>query len=113
MQFIYDGEYYKVIRVSGPSHNLLALSFGDSRNDSQLDIEVLQIDDKKETTILKNNVREQVLLGINEFNKDFGTDYKVKKIQFITSDTPSGTIYKDLAKELVKQIEDKGEFKSV
>ena len=112
MQFTYDGELYKVIRVTGPSHNLLGISFANSESKS-LDIEVLQIDGEKRESILADNVKEQVLLGINEINEELNTNYKLKKIQFLTSDTLSEDIYKELVKELVKQIESKRGFKSI
>ncbi len=112
MQFTYDGEIYKVFRITGPSHNLLGISFGNTGTVTAK-IEPLRINGDKNESIHESNVQEQVLSGINEINDELGTDYKVKRIQFISSDTPSKNIYKELSKELVRQIERKGEFKLI
>jgi len=112
MQFIFDGEVYKVIRVTGPSHNLLGISFSNSKN-SLVETEILQISDNKNETIFGKDVKEQVLLGLNEINEELDTNYKIKKIQFVISDTPSDIIYKELTKEIIKRIENQDNFKLV
>jgi len=106
MQFTFDGEFYKVTRITGVSYNFLAVSFGENSN-GLLDIKSLKINDKEKESIFEKSVKEQVLLGLNEINNELETNYKVEKIQFIISDTPSDIIYKNLIKEIVKYIENK------
>lgn len=112
MQYIYNGEIYKIVRVTGPSHNLLGISFGDIA-DLSLNVEDLSVKTEGKEGILASNVQKQVISGINEINNELGTNFIAKKIQFMSSDTPSSTIYKELSKELVKRIESNGEFKRV
>ena len=100
MQFIFDGEFYKVTRVTGVSYNFLAISFGENAN-GLVDIEGLKINDEEKEFIFEKSVKEQVLLGLNEINNELATNYKVEKIQFIVSDTPSDIIYRNLIKEIV------------
>jgi len=100
VQFTFDGEFYKIARITSPTHNFLGISFGDSE-DGRVYIEALGESRKKESIFAKD-VKEQVLLGINEINSELKSDYKVKKIQFVSSDTPSNSVYMELAKEIVK-----------
>jgi hypothetical protein len=104
MQYIYDSDTYKVARISGPTHNLLGLAFGDCEN---CPLEVVPLKKKDDDDgIDADDVREQVLSGIQEINEELGVNYKVRKIQFVPSDTSSRTVYKELTKEIVRKIEE-------
>lgn len=105
MQFLFDGEFYKAIKITGPKHNLLGLRFT-SANDiiKKLEVIALQKDKNSAVTITVDEVKNQVMKGLDEINEELNTNYKIIQIQFIPSDTASTTVYKELTKEIVKQL---------
>jgi hypothetical protein len=103
MQFFYDVNVYKSIKISGPKHNMLGLIFSDN-NDSGA-IEILILDSKNEDiNITSADVVEQVQAGIEEIYQQEGVRYAVKQIQFVPSDTPSNDIYKELTIGIIKRL---------
>lgn len=101
MQFSRDGEWYQVVRITGPSHNLLALRF-DELGTSGPVVERLSISNEA-PMIEADDVQSQVLDGVAEANTELGTNYQVAAIRFVTTDTPSSDIYRSLAKVIVEQ----------
>ncbi len=108
MQYIYDGEFYKIVKITGPKHNMLSLSFGEK----QASIEVSDLDKSANETLSISacSVENQVRIGIKEINNELNTNYNVLKIQFISSDSPSDSIYIELTKKIVKRLKSGGEF---
>ena len=102
MQFSRDHEWYQVVRITGPTHNLLGLKFGE-REMLQPIIEALSVDDGEATNIA-DTIKQQVIEGVAEANAEAGTDYKVAAIRYVVTDTPSSSIYRSLAKSLVEQL---------
>jgi len=102
MQYVFDGELYKIIKITGPQHNMLALGFGESL--AAIEVKDLKKSKDNVINIFPLQVRNQVLRGLNEINEELGTNYKVVKIQFVSSDSPSETIYVELSKEIVKRL---------
>jgi hypothetical protein len=103
MQYIFDGEFHKVIRITGPKHNLLGIAFT-NEGGKTIEVEALKKTDDKGGTIDAEGVKEQVILGINEANTELGVNYNIRKIQFVPTDTPPISVYRDLAKEIVNKI---------
>lgn len=108
MQFIYDGNFYKVVRVTGPRHNLLGLSFGDI--DINAEVVALEIANGEVELVEAKDVLEQVKTGVAAANMELGVDYKIMSIQYVPSDSPSKTVYAELAKEIVRRLANEGEF---
>jgi hypothetical protein len=106
MQFIQDNEWYKAVRITGPSHNLLGLAF-DAEVSSQVAVEVLPTSAHEVARIAGEDVLENVLQGIIEANRELGTQYQVSKIQFVPTDTPPVEIYRQLAKSIVETLASK------
>lgn len=102
MQFSRDGDWRQVIRIAGPSHNLLGIKLGE-RGASAPIVERLSVSDEK-PVINADDVQRQVLEGVSEANALLGTDYQVTAIRFVTTDTPSPNIYRSLAKVVVEQL---------
>jgi hypothetical protein len=111
MKFIKDGECYKVVRITGPAHNILGLVFADTDFDESK-IEMLALDNKKDELAKINayDVKYYVVLGIGEINKQLNTDYKLKRIIFLPSDTPSLEAYRELAKQIIIRLHEKNRF---
>jgi len=111
VQFIFDGEIYKVIKITGPAHNMLGLSFVENNSVSNsVEIIPLQAKNDEASNISASEVQQQVVAAITEMNAKFRINYKVAKIQFVPSDTPATNIYKELAIELINRVIMKGKF---
>ncbi|MCA6113832.1 hypothetical protein J6524_02660 [Bradyrhizobium sp. WSM 1738] len=92
MQFSRDGDWYQAVRITGPSHNLLALKLGEPSASAPI-VERLSVSNEA-PVIDADDVQKQVLEGVSEANAQLGTDYRVAAIRFVTTDTPSSTIYR-------------------
>jgi len=108
MQYVYDGVFFKAVKITGPKHNLLSLSLGESN-----DITVTKLGDEAVSCIESNDVLRQVKEGLNDINIELGTNYSINEIQFVCSDTPSGNIYNELTKKIILRIHEDGEFSRV
>lgn len=107
MQFSRDGDWRQVIRIAGPSHNLLALKMG-KLGASGPNVERISVG-KEAPVSDADDVRRQVLEGATEANAQLGTD-QVTAIRFVTTDTPSSTIYRSLVKVIVELSAKEGMF---
>ncbi len=108
MQFSRDGDWYQVIRITGPSHNLLGLKFGEPDSPQPV-VERLSVSNEA-SVIEADDVKRQVLEGLSEANAQLGTEYQVAAIRFVTTDTPSSNIYSSLARILVEQLAQEATF---
>lgn len=108
MQFSRDGEWYQVIRITGPAHNLLALKLGEPGASGPI-LDRMSISNES-PTIDGDDVRRQVLEGVAEANAQLGASYEVAAIRFVATDTPSPDIYRFLAKVLVEEVAQEGTF---
>jgi len=102
MQFSRDGDWYQVIRITGPSHNLLAIQLGEP-GAAEVVVERLSVSNEA-PEIEADDVQRQVLDGVKEANAQLGTRYHVAAIRFVTTDTPSPGVYRSLAKTIVEQL---------
>jgi len=105
VQFLVDGDVYRVVRITGPTHNMLGLKFvtGDEPND--LKLEPLSSDaDVQGATLRPDEIRHNVLEGVADANRTLGTNYRVGLIQFLPSDSPPVVVYRELARRLVERI---------
>lgn len=103
MQFSRDHDWYQVIRITGPEHNLLGVKLTTSAYVDPI-IEPLLIGTGK-VLVSAEEVKQQVLDGIADANERLGTNYHVSAIRFVASDTPSSVTYRRLASILVERIE--------
>lgn len=106
MQFIQDGELYKVVKITGPTHNLLGLAFGGQQNDEVV-VDILSLEDeasRQQQTLDSAEIEAQVFEGVNTANAEFGTQYCVKRIQYVSTDSPPAETYKELAASLVQRL---------
>lgn len=108
MQFVLDGDVYKVARVTGPAHNFLGVRLGIPLKE----IEVVQLgrmgDERHQVN--KDSVVTQVEQGLLEANHELEKTYTISGIFFVVSDSPSDVDYKYLTKELIKRIDGGGDF---
>lgn len=94
-----DGDFYKASRITGPTHNFLAIKFGDSN----INIERLEPHNSDSTAVALDpeTIKQEVLRGIERANKRLGTAYRAAIVQFVPDDSPPVSIYSLLAEEIV------------
>ena len=112
MQFVREGGLFKVVRVTGPTHNYLGLAFRD-QEDAEVEIDVMDIRPGEPTRLKADEVKAEVLAGVDAANRSLGTSYRVRRIQFVRSDSPPVEIYRHLAVKLVERVERGEPFASV
>ncbi|MDH2433501.1 hypothetical protein QCD60_13050 [Pokkaliibacter sp. MBI-7] len=105
MQFIKDGEIYKIARITGSQDNILGVCF----SEDEVPVEIISWSIKKGAKIKSSptQVLNQVLSGLEVANSVSKKKYHLSKIYFLPSDAPSNSVYKLLTKELINRI-DKG-----
>ena len=104
MRFLTEGAIHKVIRITGPSHNLLGLELESSASACSCTVEALGEDGPKAGLLDADEVIRYVLAGVSEMNDALGTRYQVKRIQYVPLDSPPAELYKTLAKSLVEYV---------
>lgn len=112
MQFVFDGKFYKAIKITGPAHNMLGLALEEIKNH---EIEIISLGSRMiaENNINELDVKNQVLSGIETINNEFGLKYFIAKIQFIPSDTPSESVYTELTIEIIRRLITGGKFTQI
>lgn len=89
--------------MAGSQDNILAVCF-DEDDKNNIDIEVIEwaSADGAKIRTSKYQVLNQVLYGLKSINQSLGTTYKLSKIYFLTSDSPSCSVYSLLIYNLIR-----------
>jgi hypothetical protein len=101
MRYSINGDFYRVMRITGPSHNLLGLSFS---QDALVAVALEKLPGWSEQEIDEGLLKQAVLSSVDEANAAQGTDYHVSRIQYVPTDTPSPEIYSLLARFIVERL---------
>lgn len=104
MQFIDNAPLYKVIRITGPHHNLLGLQLSEEPTTVDPEIEALDQDADHSVRLVGSEIAEQVMLGVEQASVEVGTTYYVEKILYVSSDSPPTSVYRYLAVEIVRRV---------
>jgi hypothetical protein len=102
MQFVHDGDFYKVARITGPQHNFLAIRLAEI--DSDIEIIPLPIKLGESMKVNEAAVLGQVKSGLALANKEVGVLYFTSCAQYVPSDTPSSSVYEVLTVELIRRL---------
>ena len=108
MQFIKDNDLYKVARITGPSHNFLAIRL--SKTKCVTKVIELAIKPGEVKKLDNQKVLAEVLHGLDEINQQLGKEYYISEVQFIPSDTESSSTYSLLVAQLIQRIDSNDEF---
>jgi hypothetical protein len=100
MQYIKKGNFHQLSRITGPSHNLLAIEFGDDDIDVCF-IQRLGPSDRTPGQLTDDEVKQWVLTAVAEANARLGTRLSVRRIQYVGDDTRDPRAYSILAHTLV------------
>ncbi len=111
MQFVKDGNVYKVARMTGSQDNILGVSF----SEQETAVEVVEWDVKNDLKARTSSaqVLDQVLSGLKLVNDALGKRYYLSKIYFLPSDSASNSVYEFLIQELVKHFDSGNKFVEV
>ncbi len=96
MNYTRNGNLHRVVRITGPTHNLLGLEFGakvDSCVVERLSTAVGGIDAEE--------VKAWVLAAVAKTNDEFQTNMEVRRIQYVPSDSPDPKAYEVMVRELM------------
>jgi hypothetical protein len=101
MRYSISGDFYRVMRITGPAHNLLGLSFSQGVPETVI---LERLADTSERTIDEGRLKQAILSGVDEANAALKADYHVCRIQYVPTDTPDLEIYSHLARRIVERL---------
>jgi hypothetical protein len=107
MQYTKAGVFYRVSRITGPTHNLLGLSF--SGEEPKKVVAQKLSEPESGSSFDEEQLKRAVALGVNQENFSLGTHYHVEGIQYIPTDTQDLEIYSFLARSLIEEFVHTGE----
>lgn len=101
MKVVYDDGFYKTAKISGPTHNFLAIKFSDKKNHG---IHVVDLNEKDNSKISGKSLLTQVAEALAKFNRANNCHYQISEIQYIGSDTVSNHVYGELTRVILDSI---------
>lgn len=105
MQYIKIDDWFKVVRVSGPQHNVLGIKFGmDAILAPDVIVHAIDVEYRSRRCLESGDVLMSVLDGVAEANANLETALVVHQVEFVTSDSPPVTIYRFLARSIVERV---------
>jgi hypothetical protein len=110
MTYSIHGDVYRVMRITGPAHNLLGLSFSHAAPEY---VTVEKLGGTSEQAIDEDRLKRAVLSGVAAANAAQGSDYHVARIQYVSTDTPDPEIYSLLARQIVERLASGGPYDDV
>jgi hypothetical protein len=109
MQYYKNDDWYEVIRITGPTHNLLGLRISDQVSDGTPDVEAIS-GHAAATPQFESALREQVMAGVEQANAELATDFHVAAIRYLGSDTLDLATYRYLAERVIARVAKRGDF---
>lgn len=106
MQFIDRDPLYKIVRITGPHHNLLGLQIAAEPVESTPKLEDLNAGPGASVGLDGRAVAIHVMRGVEDACRELHKAYHVEKIQYVGEDTPPVEVYRMLAKRLVQWIDE-------
>ncbi len=95
VRFHRQADRFIAIHMDGRRHNFLALVFGQPQ--APLRVWAPQRDRGEKRHVNAHNVRTQVMDGVSDATAQTGTSLSVTRIHYVESDSPSDTIYREMA----------------
>jgi hypothetical protein len=105
-----NGDYYRIVRITGPTHNLLGLAFS---GDALEGVTMERLAESSERPIDELALQKAVVSGVDAANRIFGTGYCLKRIQYVPTDTPDLETYSVLARLIIERLASGVKFDSV
>ena len=105
MQFVNEAPVYKLVRVTGPQHNLLVLRFSATPLDRPIRVEALDAAHVRANPIGAGEVLENVARAVEGCAVEFGRKYFIEAIQYLAGDSRPVDVYYEMTKEIIRRIE--------
>jgi hypothetical protein len=100
MQFLREGSLFKVVRITGPTHNILCAEIMIGSEPIE-QIESLQIPTGAMVQLHPDAVLREIKMGFEEAGQHLGVCVTAKRLQFMPSDSPPPEVYRVMARALV------------
>ena len=104
MQFIDKAPLYRIIRITGPTHNLLGLELSENPTSAKPTIDILDAGDDAPAKLNLDDVLAAVSKGVDAVSGETGKTFWIKRIQFLQSDSRPVEIYTMLAAEILRRV---------
>jgi hypothetical protein len=104
MQFLYDGAFHKVVRITGPTHNILGLQFANECIDPIHRPTVVQLQTFTHARLDTERVVRAVEAGVREANQKLGVSFRLVAFQFLPDDSPPEETYRELTMCVIERI---------
>lgn len=105
MQFVNNAPVYKLVRVTGPTHNLLILRLSSRAITGPVRVDVLDELQNCSNPIDAHEILQKVLLAVRDWESESGKTYFLEEIQYLASDSRPVDVYYEMTKEILKRIE--------
>lgn len=111
MRFHRHGDRRIAISVDGSRHNYLDLMFGPP---GPVVAWSPICDSGEHVRVHAGVVKRQVLEGVDDANRQTGASLSVRRIRFIESDSPSDSVYREMARRIaLRHLAGEEEFDAV
>jgi hypothetical protein len=100
MQYTKIGDLHRLVRITGPTHDLLGIEFG-GKNPADCIVERLGPSADQRAELSDEEVRGWVLLAVAKANAELGTTLVAQRIQYVANDTRDEKAYALMTRELV------------
>lgn len=105
MQFVNNAPVYKLVRITGPKHNLLVLQFSEAAIEGSVRLEALDDAGKCSNPIEAQEVLDNISRAIKDFEVESGKQYFLEAIQYVAGDSGPTEVYYEMAREIIRRIE--------
>lgn len=106
MRIKVEGNKFKKAYVTGPRHNFLSLSLAQDQLSFNFTLKDLNVDSKN-INLSEEQIRKQILNGLDQINNKLGTNYRVTSAEFLSNDTNSDEIYTKLTFDIINEAHDR------
>jgi len=102
-----EGNKFKKAHITGPRHNFLSLVLAQDQLNFNFSLTDLNVD-LKNINLSEEQVRTQIINGVDRINNKLGTNYRVASAEFLSNDTNSDYIYAKLTFDIINEAHEKG-----
>jgi hypothetical protein len=103
MQFVRDGELLGVVRITGPTHNLLFVHLVEG-SAAETTVECLPAIGPSERAVLDEAALVKAVLdGVAQANRQHATTYAVSHVRYVQDDSKPESAYAFLARQIVER----------
>lgn len=104
MQFVKNGEVYKVTRITGAQDNLLGIALADEQG--EIELIAFEAPGARKVRAPADEVLKQVSEGLSEINLELGRNYCLSKIFYFHHESAANSVYRLLTCELIRKIDE-------